>query len=128
MIPTTQTDEIPTTQTDEILDFIADVFDALDGAREDDNKVSTMEAVAMVRLAPALMKAVGGVSELKAEWTAMSREKLSAMRDEFLTRRNWQPTDDARDRADVIFQVASSIIMGLIQWRNTTNPPKAKIA
>lgn len=116
---------IPTTQTDEILDFIADVFDALDGAREDDGKVSSMEAIAMVRLAPALMKAVGGVSELKAEWTAMSREKLNAMRDEFLTRRNWQPTDDARDRADVIFQVASSIIMGLIQWKNTVRPPKA---
>ena len=125
MIPTTQTDEIPTTQTDEILDFIADVFDALDGAREDDGKVSAMEAVAMIRLAPALMKAVGGVSELKAEWVAMSREKLNAMRDEFLTRRNWQPTDDARDRADVIFQVASSIIMGLIQWKNTVRPPKA---
>jgi len=116
---------IPTTQTDEILDFIADTFDALDAAREDDGKISMAETLGMVKLAPALIKAVAGIGELKAEWVAMSREKLNAMRDEFLTRRNWQPTDDARDRADVIFQVASAIILGLVQWSNTVKPPKA---
>jgi len=116
---------IPTPQTDEILDAIADVFDALDSAREDDGKVSLPEALGMVRLTPTLIKAVGGLGELKAEWVAMSREKLNAMREDFLTRRNWQPTDDARDRADVIFQMASSIVLGLIQWSNTVKPPKA---
>jgi len=118
---------IPTTQTDEILDFVADVFDTIDKAKSDDGTVSKWEMVAMSALIPAFLKAIAGLGELKDEWRAMDQPKLDAMRDRFLTRRNWQPTDDARDRFAVIYEVVTANILGAIKWQNTKNPAKAVI-
>jgi len=119
---------INTKETEDILDFLAELFNAFDEAKSDDGKISTWEIGGMASLIPSMIKVVMGADKLKGEWVAMDQDKLDAMRDRFLTRRNWQPTDDARDRFAVVFKIASSLVLGGIIWHNTTHPPKAVIA
>lgn len=115
---------IDTKETDDILNFVADLFDSIDEAKEDDGRISGWEIGGMTSLIPSLISAVKGVDEIKEEWVAMDQAKLDAMRDRFLTRRNWHPTDDARDRFAVVFEIASALILGGIHWVNTSRPPK----
>lgn len=116
---------IDTKETDDILDFIADLLGALDEAKADDGRISGWEVAGMTSLIPSLIGAVKGADKLKGEWVAMDQAKLDALRDRFLTRRNWQPTDDARDRFAVVFEIVSALILGGIKWQNTQNPPKS---
>lgn len=115
-------------ETAEIIAALAGVFSAIAEARADDGKVSRLEALGMVRFAPAIYRALRGLGTAGQELRDLSPEELEALVGTFLNAGGdaLVPRDALlRDRMDVLFRAAHSLLRGVREWENLTNPPKA---
>lgn len=115
-------------ETAEIIAALAGIFTAIADARADDGKVSRLEALGMVRLAPAIYRALRGLAAAGQELRDLSPEELDALAGTFLDSGGDAliPHDALlRDRLDVLFRAAHSLLRGVREWENLTNPPKA---
>ncbi len=106
----------------------AKLVEGINEAKADDGKISGGEAVSLaLSLGDDVVHAVKGMGEIMKEVRLLDKAKLDLVYFDFLTRMNWQPSDNTRDLWSIYYDVASAIIIGVIKRQNTLNPPKAEI-
>ena len=116
------------TQTKELLIAIAGFSRSYMEANAD-GKVSLVEwsRIVMSNAADIVVGAMGA-GEILAEAFDFTAPELDDLYFSFLTRLDWQPTDDTRDRFFVFFKIVRDTLINLVLLHNTLNPPKAVIA
>jgi hypothetical protein len=117
-----------TSELSEVVNAVALILHGVNEAKADDGRVSVPEALSLFAAAiPSVARAVSGVRGIPDELTSMTQADMDSMYFGFLKTLQWNPTDDTRDRFAVCYEVASSLILGGIKWRNTTKPPVAEV-
>ncbi len=107
---------------------VAKLIVGINEAKEDDGRVSFGEsAMIAAAITPDVVKAIKGVGQIPKELMVLSKEDLDAVYFDFLTRLDWTPSDDARDKFSIAYDIGSALVIGAIKYRNTVKPPKAQI-
>ncbi len=115
-------------ETEDVLNFAADFLVSFDKAKSDDGRVSMAEVVGMASgLAASLITAVRGAGEIPAEARDYTGVELDYLRDAFLTRMRWAPTDNNRDLADAYFDLVRDVYLNVLRILNTKRPPRAEL-
>lgn len=117
-----------TSELSEVVNAVALILHGVNEARADDGRISVTEALSLFASAiPAVARAVSGVRGIPDELVAMTQGDMDSMYFGFLKTLQWSPDDNTRDRFAVCYEVASSLVLGGLKWRNTVKPPRAEV-
>ncbi len=114
----------------EIGDVINAIALTLVGVQEvrEDGDVDLLEVgILGASVLPSFIRAVKGFKQIPRELKTLDKDEVDYLIYGFLTTMKWDPSDDARDKFAIIYDMAANLITNTVRWLNTVNPPKAEI-